>query len=94
MKVLETKHDYDRLKRRELRQEEYELHEDLLLLASFSEAAAKAAYFLERSTYAEQAVQDKYRDALKAALERMRSKYLQIDGYVMEEPMEAEEEHD
>lgn len=36
MKLLNADHEYDGLFRRETRTEEYELHEDLLLLAGYA----------------------------------------------------------
>ncbi len=36
MKLLNADHEYDGLIRRETRTEEYELHEDLLLLAGYA----------------------------------------------------------
>ena len=50
MKLLNADHEYDGFIRRETRTEEYELHEDLLLLAGYAEAAAKAAYLFEHSS--------------------------------------------
>lgn len=88
MKLLNADHEYDGLIRRETRTEEYELHEDLLLLAGYAEAAAKAAYLFEHTSYADSGARNKGMTSLKEAFSRLEDKFLQINGY------EGAEKHD
>lgn len=81
MKLISTDSEYSTLKRCETRTEEYELHEDFLLLASLCEAAAKAAYLLEHTSFKDEKSKERSVEALREVFGRLKKQYEQVGGY-------------
>lgn len=88
MQTISAASKYDGLKRCETLTNEYALHEDFLLLASFCENAAKAAYLLEHASPTDQEVKGRSENALREAFGKIKDMIWLIEGY------EGAEKHD
>ena len=81
MKTVYASSSYNGFTRRETRTDEFALHEDFLLLASLCEAAAKAAYLLEHTSFKDEESKERSVEALREVFGRLKNQYYQIDGY-------------
>lgn len=81
MKTVYASSSYNGLTRSETRTDKFALHEDFLILASLCEAAAKAAYLLEHTSFKDEESREQSVEALREIFGRLKNQYYQIDGY-------------
>ena len=81
MQTISAASKYDGLKRCETLTNEYSLHEDFLLLASYCEKAAKAAYLLEHASPTDEEAKKRSKNALHEAFGRIENMICLIEGY-------------
>lgn len=78
MKTIERLHEYKDYIRTEVRTEERELGEDLLLLSKFAESAAQAAYAIIRCPEEKKAEVEEF---LKREVQKMKEQFDICMGY-------------
>ena len=81
MKTVYASSSYNRFTRSETRTDEFALHEDFLLLASYCEKAAKAAYLLEHASPTDEEAKKRSENALREAFGRIENMIWLIEGY-------------
>lgn len=81
MQTVSAASNYDQFTRIETRTDKYALHEDFLLLASYCEKAAKAAYLLEHASPTDEEAKKRSENALREAFGRIENMIYLIEGY-------------